>query len=157
MFLYDDHDSPENDLLIRKLAVVIKDEGGLVGPPWVSCPFWGTGPCAESGEVISIKVDIPGADIAASCKVSFFLEVRMHCLLDSGHCCCHTSLNQLADVVSLIGLRRAVWLLVGLPGATAFRCGSHPLTLAKYPTKLTSFGVERVVQSTIPEYYYTGS
>lgn len=79
MFLYDDLDSSESDLLIRKLAVVIKDEGVLVGPPWVSCPFWGTGHCAESGEVIFIKVDIPGADIAASREVSFFLELGMHC------------------------------------------------------------------------------
>lgn len=31
------------------------------------------------GEVIFIKVDIPGADIAASCEVSFFLELGMHC------------------------------------------------------------------------------
>lgn len=33
MFLFDDLDSSESDLLIRKSAVVIKDEGDLVGPP----------------------------------------------------------------------------------------------------------------------------
>lgn len=31
MFLFDDFDFLESDLLIRKLVVVIKDEGDLVG------------------------------------------------------------------------------------------------------------------------------
>lgn len=30
-------------------------------------------------EVMSTKVDIPGSDVAASCEVSFCLELRMHC------------------------------------------------------------------------------
>lgn len=31
------------------------------------------------GEVISIKVDVPGADVTASCEVSFCLEFKIHC------------------------------------------------------------------------------
>lgn len=82
-------------------------------------------------EVMSTKVDIPGSDVAASCVLSRVKDALSHCFLDNGHCCCHASFHQLANVVSLIGLRRTVCLLVRLPDTTAFRCGSHP---GKNPT-----------------------
>lgn len=79
------------------------------------------------GEVIFIKVDIPGAYVASSCEVlSWVQDALSHCFLDDGQQCCHTGFNQLYYVISLIGLRRAGWLLVGLPYATALRCGSRP-------------------------------
>lgn len=157
MFLYEDLDSSESDLLIRKSAVVIKDEGVLLEPLCLLSilGYW------------SLNCWIWWCDFHQSgcswcwcnCILRGFLLLRIqntlsHCLLDDGHCCCHTSVDQLADVVSLIGLRRAGWMLVWPPDATAFRCRSHSLTLAKCPTKLTSIGV---VQSTKQEYYYTGS
>lgn len=79
------------------------------------------------GEVIFIKVDIPGAYVASSCEVlSWVQDALSHWFLDNGQQCCHTGFNQLDYVISLIGLRRAGWLLVGLPYATTLRCGSRP-------------------------------
>lgn len=33
-------------------------------------------------DVISINVDVPGADATASCGISFCFEFRMHCRTD---------------------------------------------------------------------------